>query len=322
MERRTYSSALAAVLVLLWAGFFIVIQYTSAYYVIPHLTAPWQQFLWSGVVEIAFVFLPLSLVHAKTGHRLSDTFGRVPRGQSRAILLAAALAICTYPVTLVLQNLWVLGLDRLGAVPSSITLPQMENLPTLFTALIAVAGCAAFAEEVALRGVLLPALRGKMGAWAAVALSALIFALMHGNFTALPYTFLLGWLMGYLALRARSVWPSMVFHFTNNAVAVLLSYWASSVPQQASPAPSTQAMILSLFTLGMVALPAAVMTAVLLLAYRKYTPGAESIPRERGGARLWWVPMALGAALFAYLVAFSGWMVFHGGAACVSIFSV
>jgi membrane protease YdiL (CAAX protease family) len=321
MEKRTYSSALASLFVLLWAGFFIVIQYVSSYYVLPYLTASWQQFLWSGVVELAFVCLPLALLHPKTGHRLQDGLGRPPRGQGRAIGLAALLAVCAYPVTLLLQNLWILALEAMGAVPSSITLPSMENPSTLLIALIAVAGCAAFAEELALRGILLPALRGRMNNGAAIAVSALIFSLMHGNFTALPYTFLLGFLMGYLALRSQSIFPSMVFHFTNNALAVVLSYWAAGVSDQAvAQASSPRAMLLSLLSLATVALPAAVMLAVLLTAYRKVTPGAAAFPREKGG-RFWWVPMVLGTGLFAYLVAVSGWLVFHGGAACIWIYS-
>ena len=175
------------------------------------------------------------------------------------------------------------------------------------------AAAAAFAEELCLRGVLMPALRGRMGPMAAAVLTAAIFALMHGSFSALPYTFLLGWLMGYLALRSRTVYPAMAFHLTNNALATLISYWAMGLqagqPQaEVSPLLRLQSLLL----LGNLALVAAALMAVLIYFYRRVTPGVQPAPQEERSP-FWWAPMAAGTAVFALLVAASAMAEFSIG---------
>ncbi|MBQ8885416.1 MAG: CPBP family intramembrane metalloprotease [Clostridia bacterium] len=70
-------------------------------------------------------------------------------------------------------------------------------------------------EELLFRGVIL---RGflQFGKAAAVILSAVLFALAHGNVDQLIYQFLLGAAMGYLYLETRNLAVCCVVHFTNN----------------------------------------------------------------------------------------------------------
>ena len=312
MDNRRLPSSSASLLVLLWAGFLLLMQLLSGS-LTPKMTAGWQQYLWTGIVELAFLLVPLAFVCRATGRKAFSPLRAFPPGEGRAVLLAAGLALASYPVMLLIQNVWILLLELMGATPQGVTLPEIKGPFELALALLSVAAAAAFAEELCLRGVLMPALRGRMGPMAAAVLTAAIFALMHGSFSALPYTFLLGWLMGYLALRSRTVYPAMAFHLTNNALATLISYWAMGLqagqPQaEVSPLLRLQSLLL----LGNLALVAAALMAVLIYFYRRVTPGVQPAPQEERSP-FWWAPMAAGTAVFALLVAASAMAEFSIG---------
>lgn len=312
MDNRRLPSSSASLLVLLWAGFLLLMQLLSGY-LTPKMTAGWQQYLWTGIVELAFLLVPLAFVCRATGRKAFSPLRAFPPGEGRAVLLAAGLALASYPVMLLIQNVWILLLELMGATPQGVTLPEIKGPFELALALLSVAAAAAFAEELCLRGVLMPALRGRMGPMAAAVLTAAIFALMHGSFSALPYTFLLGWLMGYLALRSRTVYPAMAFHLTNNALATLISYWAMGLRAgQAQAEISPLLRLQSLLLLGNLALVAAALMAVLIYFYCRVTPGVQPAPREECSP-FWWAPMAAGTAVFALLVAASAMAEFSIG---------
>lgn len=99
---------------------------------------------------------------------------------------------------------------------------MMENEPvSLALNLLIMAVMPAILEEFFFRGYVLQALR-PYGDTFAVVVSALLFGLMHGNLTQLPFAFLLGLIFGFFAVRLGNIWVCCVIHFLNNAVAVLL----------------------------------------------------------------------------------------------------
>lgn len=69
-------------------------------------------------------------------------------------------------------------------------------------------------EELLFRGFTLSLLKPH-GKKLALFASALLFALLHGNWVQLPYTFLLGVVLGYAALRFGVIW-SAILHIANN----------------------------------------------------------------------------------------------------------
>jgi membrane protease YdiL (CAAX protease family) len=108
--------------------------------------------------------------------------------------------------------------------PSLATLPLWQRLFVQ----IAVPIQAAFCEELIWRGHLIPALerRGR-GPRAAVALSALSFALIHGVFLPdkLLVTFVMGLVAGVYYLRERHLAPLMIAHWVVDVWSFALSLW-------------------------------------------------------------------------------------------------
>ena len=80
----------------------------------------------------------------------------------------------------------------------------------------------ALVEEFVFRGVILQPLR-KFGDWFAILSTALLFGLMHGNMTQVPFAIIAGVALGYVAVVSGSLWVSVAVHFFNNFIAVCAS---------------------------------------------------------------------------------------------------
>jgi membrane protease YdiL (CAAX protease family) len=73
-------------------------------------------------------------------------------------------------------------------------------------------------EELAFRGFILSGLQRRFSPWKAVMLSTFLFALYHMNVFQFIPAFLLGLVLGLLALRTRSIWPGVLLHALHNAL--------------------------------------------------------------------------------------------------------
>lgn len=90
---------------------------------------------------------------------------------------------------------------------------------------------APLAEEIVFRGAILRSLLRYVGShWAAIAISAVIFAVAHVNPAQMPHAFLVGLLLGWMYYRTGSILPGVALHWVNNTAAyvvyVLMPYTA------------------------------------------------------------------------------------------------
>ena len=82
---------------------------------------------------------------------------------------------------------------------------------------------APLAEELVFRGAVLRALlRWKSNPWVGIAISAMLFALVHMNPAQMPHAFLIGLLLGWMYYRTDSIIPGVVYHWVNNTVAYVM----------------------------------------------------------------------------------------------------
>jgi sodium transport system permease protein len=118
--------------------------------------------------------------------------------------------------------------DALAGLEQLVTATDARRAMWLF---FLVALTPAVCEELVFRGVLLQSFAGRVAAWRAIAATALVFGAFHLSFeTAIRFlpTAFIGVLLGFVAWHARSVAASMLMHFVNNAVAVVL-LWQPAV---------------------------------------------------------------------------------------------
>ena len=83
---------------------------------------------------------------------------------------------------------------------------------------------APLSEEIVLRGAILKELlkSEKLSTWTAIAISALLFALVHMNPAQMPHAFLIGLLLGWMYYRTGSILPGVAYHWANNSVAYVM----------------------------------------------------------------------------------------------------
>ena len=73
------------------------------------------------------------------------------------------------------------------------------------------------------RGAILRSLlRTMRNRWVAIAVSALLFALAHGNPAQMPHALLVGLLLGWMYCRTDSIVPGVAYHWANNTIAYVL----------------------------------------------------------------------------------------------------
>ncbi len=125
-----------------------------------------------------------------------------------------AMLVATVPAFLSISGLNAWIVERLGATPhQELVNSLIENRGLLDDAVIVlgIGVVGPLFEEILFRGMLLRALREVMPAPAAIASSALIFALHHDPQSALP-VFLLGCVFGLAYVRTQSIVAPFVAH--------------------------------------------------------------------------------------------------------------
>ena len=83
---------------------------------------------------------------------------------------------------------------------------------------------AAITEELLCRGLVLKLFSPVSKKFAVVA-SAVLFGVMHGNFNQMFNGFLLGLVIGYIAVKSKSIWIPIICHMAANTNAMVLSYF-------------------------------------------------------------------------------------------------
>ena len=99
-----------------------------------------------------------------------------------------------------------------------------ENLLVAVTAVVLIAGLAPIAEELFFRGFVFSGLRSRMSVWPAAVISGLVFGLVHaptGITTVVPLA-VLGAVLAWLYDRTGSLWPPVIAHVLNNALALAI----------------------------------------------------------------------------------------------------
>ncbi len=147
---------------------------------------------------------------------------KLPRWQM--LPAAALLALALNPFIAALGSLAV----RLYPFGPDVQakLDEMQSLfasADVWTLLLLVAALPAVCEELAFRGFVLSGLRSGGNNRRAIVVSALFFSIAHGLLQQEVTTFVVGLVLGWLAVRSGSLLPGVVFHFLNNATAVLVA---------------------------------------------------------------------------------------------------
>lgn len=146
----------------------------------------------------------------------------IQRTAPLAVILAVVLAIVIHPTSLVLGDM----LRQLYPV-STQAQDSLKEIGKLFNAIpawlviVLMSVTPAICEELAFRGFVLSGLRHWGSRRRAVILTAIFFGFYHSILQQSLNAVLIGVMIGYLAIKANSIWPCMAFHCSSNLLKVL-----------------------------------------------------------------------------------------------------
>lgn len=166
------------------------------------------------VSEVAF------LLHLLLGKYVATEDLKWHRHLSVPCLLAGGAALCVLPITDLLVS-WLQLPDTNAAF--------LSEMGHTFWGVFSIVVLAPIFEEVLFRGALLGYLWRQTGdAKMAIALSAILFGLVHMNMAQTIPAILIGCLMGWIYVRSGCLWLTIFYHAVNNGVAVLSIHFLPS----------------------------------------------------------------------------------------------
>lgn len=166
------------------------------------------------------------------GYLTNFSFGFTRKISRQSILLVIALMILIIPlITFILDwNMKIEFPDWLSnfnadSEPILIAFLNMSNPVDLIVNLIIMAIIPAIGEELFFRGFLQKSLISiTKNQHIAVLITSFLFSAIHFHLDGFFPRFMLGILLGYMFLWSGSLWIPILAHFTNNAIAVIISY--------------------------------------------------------------------------------------------------
>jgi sodium transport system permease protein len=188
------------------------------------LPAPWLPPAWPyvalGIVGLVLFGILPGLSAYMSRVRFKSGFSLLP-ARWAALLGGLILGLALWPMVL---ELLILVLRHRSEELKSLLQQQLENVSQHRAILIVILVVQAVLEEFYFRGYLFGALRKQLSAAATIAISALLFGLLHvvlggplGWERLLPST-LLGLVLGWVRSTSGSVLPCILLHASHNAI--------------------------------------------------------------------------------------------------------
>ncbi len=150
----------------------------------------------------------------------------------------------------IVSSFFITFMGGLGFTLTSPEVPMPEGTEGFLLSFVRVVVVAAMAEELSLRGYVMGNLR-KYGDVFAIGVSAVLFAIMHGNLIQSPFALIAGFAIGYFTVKTGTLWTAILIHGTNNFISLALSYIMESAGEEAG-ALITAMCIYVLGTVGLI----------------------------------------------------------------------
>ena len=173
------------------------------------------------VLQLAVILTPALLMAVLlTGSPRRTLLFKLPRW--KMLPAAALLAVALHPFIVALNSLvcslYPISPDMQHALDD---LQEKLGPANIWMLLLCVAAAPAICEELAFRGFILSGCRSLGNNTRAIVVSALFFGITHAFLQQSINAFVMGLVLGYLAVRSGSLLPGVTFHFLHNSMMVL-----------------------------------------------------------------------------------------------------
>jgi sodium transport system permease protein len=201
--------------------------FTVAFVLLWFLFVPWQKHdLVSGLLATQWLgMLGLVALLARVSRRRLTAMIALRRPSSRTArtMIGAVIIGASAWGAVAMLSEWLVPVPREVIEQLRRALIPENHSRGLALNLLLVAVTPAVCEEALFRGVVLRGLATRLAPSAAMVLTGVLFGLFHLDIWRLLPSTVLGILLSWVALESRSLVPSMIIHFLNNAILVTLA---------------------------------------------------------------------------------------------------
>lgn len=180
----------------------------------------------SVFTQVGLIFLLPILLFKKTNKTdLKTTFKafNFKLISIKSLICAALLGVVVFFLNVYVSNFFFSVITFFGYKSSPTTSTIPATWWTLAIDLVCTAVLPAICEETLHRGMLLRS-NASMGMKKSIIISGVLFGLLHLNIEQFFYASIIGIFLGYVCWTSCSIYPCMIVHFLNNALATFLSF--------------------------------------------------------------------------------------------------
>lgn len=230
----SYATNLVATTLFLIIAFIITSPSIFTEYQESELSYTFEQMLIAVMpaMTLAFIIVPLIFTKIQKMSIIKDF--KVKWCGIKNIICAVTLGVLLVFLMSCLTYVYLQTLNLFGLYVPDVPEPSANSLPQLIAHLLCFAAFPAIVEELFVRGYLLRNLEKYFKPVTTVILTALLFAFLHGNINSFVATFVAGIYLAVLVYRTNSIIPSIIVHFVNNAISVLVSYFSRGVSEDSA----------------------------------------------------------------------------------------
>lgn len=194
-----------------------------------NLGVRWQDILSTLIIQGLFMFgLPLALYCLLMKNRPKSVFKtcNFKSINVATVFISLGLGACMFFVNIAVSSVFN-GLISFLGYQTPVSFGEVVEVKATFgnfmLDVLLVAVLPAICEEFLHRGLVLQGTKHS-GFTKSIIISSVLFGLMHLNISQVSYAIVLGLIMGFASVVAKSIWVPIIMHFTNNFISVYLDY--------------------------------------------------------------------------------------------------
>lgn len=226
-------------------------------------------------------------------------------------LYTILIMICSYPIGIFLNMIGLFIIIYFGGEPAGNGLLMGTDLKGYIISILIFCITPGICEEFMFRGVILSGYK-TIGSKKAVLMTAILFGLFHFNIQNLFGPIFLGVVLGFLSLKTKSIYSSMLGHTFNNFIAVSIgflsnTYLKSMINVSDGTMLTGLEMLSAGISLGIIALILLIVVLILFMKMPETDNIFENHSRESVGI-IEFIPLViflLGYAYVNYILFFS-----------------
>lgn len=186
----------------------------------------WGDAIYSIIIQVGILFLlPFLLYVFMLKVRPKEVFQHCNffRVNINVVLISVVLGVLCFIINIAVSTLFN-GILVFTGYQFPVGGGEADySIGNFFLQLLLVCVMPALFEEFLHRGLVLQGIK-HIGFKKAIVISSILFALLHLNIQQTAYAFVIGLIIGFVSVVAKNIWPAIIIHFVNNAIAVYIDF--------------------------------------------------------------------------------------------------